>query len=366
MIITRTPMRISFFGGGTDFKEFYQEYGGAVLSTTFDKYCYVTVRHLPRFFDYATELCYSDIERVRNTEDIRHPLIREAMKYLDMHEIRLIYEADLPARSGLGTSSSFAVGMLHAFHSIKGQYVSKRQLADEAIRLERGLCCEAGGIQDQIAAAYGGLNKISFGPDGYEVNPLIIYPIRKRKLNASLLLFFTGLSRNSFEIQSRTQGKISERVKELRELTSLVEEAEKILTDKERDLNEFGRLLDYSWQLKKRLSDEISTSYVDDIYRRARAAGALGGKLLGAGGGGFILFYVELEKQDAVREALSDLMNVPFQFENEGAKVIYYSPETYIPKSGNKIIPDDVRYDDFRGQWIRQADGSDLWRSTPE
>lgn len=198
MIITRTPLRMSFFGGGTDFPEFYREYGGAVLSTTIDKYCYVNVRHLPRFFDYASELCHSEIERVKSVGEIRHPLIREAMKMLDMHEIRLTYEMDLPARSGLGSSSSFAVGMLNAFHSIKGQYTSKQQLADEAIHLERDLCKEVGGIQDQIASSFGGMNKIIFSDNGYRVKPVVIYPIRKRKLNSRLLLFFISKETSLF------------------------------------------------------------------------------------------------------------------------------------------------------------------------
>ena len=193
MIITQTPFRMSFFGGGTDFPDFYKEHGGAVISTTFDKYCYVNVRHLPRFFDYSTELSYSRIERVTDVEEIKHPAIREAMKFLDMHEIRLTYEADLPARSGLGTSSSFAVGMLNAFYALKGKYVDKRTLADQAIYLERVLCDETGGWQDQIAASFGGLNRINFGPDGYEVLPIIISPERKERLNQKLMMFLLGL-----------------------------------------------------------------------------------------------------------------------------------------------------------------------------
>lgn len=195
MIITRTPFRMSFFGGGTDMPEFFKEHGGAVLSTSFDKYCYVNVRHLPRFFDYSTELSYSKLERVTRIEDIEHPAVREAMKFLDMHELRLTYEADLPARSGLGTSSSFAVGMLNAFYALKGKYADKKRLADEAIYLERELCHEAGGWQDQIAASYGGLNVIRFDADGYRVSPVIVSAERKRALNENLMLFFTGFSR---------------------------------------------------------------------------------------------------------------------------------------------------------------------------
>ena len=342
---------MSFFGGGTDFAEFYKEYGGAVLSTTFDKYCYVTVRHLPRFFDYSSEFCYAEVERVSSISEIRHPLIRGSMKMLDMHELRLSYEADLPARSGLGTSSSFAVGMLNAFHSIKGQYVSKRKLADEAIYLERNLCKEAGGIQDQIAASYGGFNKIVFTEAGYKVKPVVIYPIRKRKLNSHLMLFFTGFSRYSFEIQVGTRNSLRSKTQDLLEMKALVEEAEKILTDKDQDLNEFGRLLDYNWQLKRGLNREISTDAVDLIYEKAKKAGATGGKILGAGGGGFILFYVELDKQAAVRYALNDLLYVPFAFEEAGTDVIYYAPEIYVPQGENREIADDVWYDDYQGKW---------------
>ena len=213
MIITKTPFRMSFFGGGTDMEEYFKANGGAVLSTTFDKYCYVNVRHLPRFFDYSTELTYSRTERVSDVEDIEHPAIRNAMKMLNMHEIRLTYEADLPARSGLGTSSSFAVGMLNAFYALKGKYADKKKLADEAIYLERVLCRETGGWQDQIAAAYGGFNKINFGPEGYDVLPLIISPERKKQLNNNLLMFFTGFTRFSSDVQkANASGSLKEKM----------------------------------------------------------------------------------------------------------------------------------------------------------
>ena len=202
MIITKTPFRMSFFGGGTDMEDYFKENGGAVLSTTFDKYCYVNVRHLPRFFDYSTELSYSKTERVTSIDDIQHPAIREAMKMLDMREIRLTYEADLPARSGLGTSSSFAVGMINAFYALKGKYASKKKVADEAIYLERVLCNEAGGWQDQIAASFGGFNRINFNADGYEVFPVIISPERKRQLNNNLIMLFTGFTRFSSDVQN--------------------------------------------------------------------------------------------------------------------------------------------------------------------
>ena len=333
MIVTKTPFRMSFFGGGTDMESYFREYGGAVLSTTFDKYCYVTVRHLPRFFDYSSEFIYSSIERVREEDDvIQHPAIRNAMKMLDMHEIRLTYEADLPARSGLGTSSSFAVGMLNAFYALKGKYVDKRQLADEAIYLERVLCNEAGGWQDQIAAAFGGLNRIQFGPGGYDVRPVIISPERKRTLNDSLMLFFTGFSRFSSDVQKKSNLTAKEKVAQLQEIYSLVDVAENILTDKTADLHEFGRLLDCTWQLKRNTSSAVSTDSIDALYERGRAAGALGGKLLGAGGGGFLLFYVKPEDREKLKQAMRDLIYVPFEFENGGTRVMYYSPEIYIPQ----------------------------------
>lgn len=329
MVITKTPFRMSFFGGGTDIEEFYKEYGGSVLSTTFDKYCYVIVRHLPRFFDYRNQITYSKIERVIEANEIQHPSVRMAMEYLDMKELILTYDADLPARTGLGTSSSFAVGMLNAFYALKGKYASKKQLADDAIYLERVLCNEAGGLQDQIAASFGGLNRINFTCDGYEVLPVIISPSRKVQLNENLMLFFTGFTRFSAEIQADTKKNIGDKTKELLEMKTLVDEAEKVLTNCNGDLDEFGRLLDYTWKLKRQTSIKISTDSIDEQYDAAIKSGALGGKLLGAGGGGFLLFYVEKDKQDAVRKALNGLLEVPFTFENGGTSVIYYSPESF-------------------------------------
>ena len=332
MIITKTPFRMSFFGGGTDMEDFFREYGGAVLSTTFDKYCYVTVRHMPRFFDYSTELSYSTIERVNNIEDIAHPAVRNAMKMLDMHEIRLTYEADLPARSGLGTSSSFAVGMLNAFYALKGKYADKKRLAEDSIYLERVLCNEAGGWQDQIAVAYGGFNRINFNADGYEVNPVIIYPDRKTQLNDNLMMFFTGFTRLSSDIQRENKLSSKNKIAQLKEMLTLVDDAERILTDKHGDLDDFGRLLDVTWKLKRQTGAKISTDWIDELYQKGIQAGALGGKLLGAGGGGFFVFYVRPENQAAVREALSDLLYIPFTFEDGGTRVIHYTPERYSPR----------------------------------
>ena len=333
MIITKTPFRMSFFGGGTDMESYFREYGGAVLSTTFDKYCYVTVRHLPRFFEYSTELAYSKMERVRDVEEINHPAVRNAMKMLDMHEIRLTYEADLPARSGLGTSSSFAVGMLNAFHCLKGKYVGKKELADEAIYLERKLCKEAGGWQDQIAAAFGGMNRIEFNKDGtYFVRPIIIHPERKRQLNDNLVMFFTGFTRFSSDMQKVNIADYGEKVMQLQQMYDLVNDAEKILVDKYSDLDDFGRLLNLTWKLKRQTGGAITTNSIDALYEKGIAAGAIGGKLLGAGGGGFLIFYVQPDKKFDVMEAMSDLLCVPFRFEDGGTQVIHYTPESYVPK----------------------------------
>ena len=332
MIITKTPFRMSFFGGGTDMRDFFEKYGGSVLSTTFDKYCYVNVRHLPRFFDYSTELSYSKMERVTNVDEIQHPAIRNAMKMLDMHEIRLTYEADLPARSGLGTSSSFAVGMLNAFYALKGKYADKKKLADEAIYLERTLCKEVGGWQDQIAASFGGFNRINFGPDGYEVLPLIISPSRKKELNDNLMMFFTGFTRFSSEVQKANALGKDKKIVQLKEMLALVDEAEKVLTDKEQDLDDFGRLLDHTWKLKRQTGSAVSTDSIDILYQNGINAGALGGKLLGAGGGGFLVFYVQPEFKTAVRNAMKDLLYIPFEFEDGGTRVIHYTPEDYVPK----------------------------------
>ena len=284
MIITKTPFRMSFFGGGTDMPSFFRENGGSVLSTTFDKYCYVNVRHLPRFFDYSTELSYSKTERVTNIEDIQHPAIKNAMKFLDMHEIRLTYEADLPARSGLGTSSSF-----------------------------------------------GGFNRINFTDEGYEVLPLIISPERKKQLNQNLMMFFTGFTRFSSDVQKANAAGKVDKTAQLKEMLSLVDDAEKVLTDKTVDLDEFGRMLDHTWKLKRQTGNAVSTSNIDILYEKGIKAGALGGKLLGAGGGGFLVFYVQPEKQAEVREAMKELMYIPFSFEDGGTRVIHYTPESYEP-----------------------------------
>lgn len=307
--------------------EFFNEYGGSVISTSFDKYCYVTARHLPRFFDYSTELVYSKIERVTDPSELEHPAVRNAMAMLDMREMRIAYEADLPARSGLGTSSSFAVGMLNAFHCIKGTYASKDRLAREAIVLERELCAEAGGWQDQIAASFGGFNRIDFADNDFTVRPIVISPERKRELNSNLMMFFTGFTRFSSDMQKANR--VVDKTAQLKEMLALVDVAENALTDKSMSLSEFGRLLDVTWKLKRGTGSQVSTNSIDALYERGINAGALGGKLLGAGGGGFLVFYVEPDAQLNVRKAMNDLLYIPFQFEDGGASVVYFDAEEY-------------------------------------
>ena len=323
---------MSFFGGGTDMPSFFNEHGGAVISTTFDKYCYVNVRHLPPFMPYISELVYSKFERVNSIDEIVHPLIRECMRLHDIHEIRLTYEGDLPARTGLGTSSTFAVGMLNAFCALKGKMMSKHQLAEEAIHVERDVLQEHGGWQDQVAAAYGGLNRIDFSEGQFKVTPIIIHPDRKKELDDNLMLFYTGVQRFSSEIQADTFAKPVDKTKQLLEMLALVDEAQGVLTNKDASLNEFGKLLDYTWKLKRGTGNKVSNNSIDELYDKGIKAGALGGKLLGAGGGGFLLFYVEKDKQENVLKALDDLMHVPFKFESEGSTVIHYNPIVYIPR----------------------------------
>lgn len=333
MVITKTPFRMSFFGGGTDLQDYFLNERGAVISTTLDKYCYVTVRHLPPFFDFKNELSYSKVERVNNVQEISHPLIRNAMEMMDMHRIRLTYEADLPARSGLGTSSSFAVGMLNGFYALKGKYIDKKNLADKAIYLERILCNESGGWQDQIAASFGGLNRIDFAGNDYDVHPIIIAPKRKEELENNLMLFFTGFTRFSAEIQNANKISKEEKRAQLREMYEMVNDAHKILVDANIPLSEFGKLLGDEWRLKRGLGKQISTNSIDTIYMRGIKAGALGGKLLGAGGGGFLLFYVEPELQESVLSELKELVYVPFKMENNGSQIIHYTAEVFEEES---------------------------------
>ncbi|MBU2101575.1 kinase [Patescibacteria group bacterium] len=328
MIISRTPFRISFFGGGTDYPVWYRENGGAVLSTTIDKYSYLNCRYLPPFFDNKYKVVWSKIEAVKNIDEIEHPVVREVLKFLNISDGMEIHNsADLPAWSGMGSSSSFAVGLLNALHTLKGHLPSKEQLASEAIHIERNVLKEDGGIQDQIAAAFGGFNKIVFGGEKeFEVTPLPLHRQRIEELQSHLMLFFTGTTKMGLKVAAEQIKNTPKKSTELQKMASLVTDAEKILF-KNDGIEDFGHLLDETWKLKRTLTGLISNSKIDEIYDKGIRAGALGGKLLGAGGRGFILFFVKPEFQDKVREALSDLVHVPFKFENSGSQIIHYQPK---------------------------------------
>lgn len=329
MIISKTPFRISFFGGGTDYPIWYKENKGVVLSTTINKYCYLTVRYLPPFFSHKYLIAYSKIERVKDIKDILHPGIREALIFLKINKgMEIHYDGDLPARAGLGSSSAFIIGLLHSLYALKGVMPSKLQLAKEAIHVERDILKESVGSQDQVAASFGGFNKINFnGEDEIKIEPVAIKKETIKRLDDHLMLFFTGFSRTASEIAKTQIKNTPQKTKELMLMREMVDSAIDILNKKE-DISEFGRLLDKSWQIKKTLSDKISNLAIDNIYKRALGAGALGGKVLGAGGGGFILFFVSPTKQPMVREELKDLLEVQFNFENKGTQIIYYNPES--------------------------------------
>lgn len=327
MIISRTPFRISFFGGGTDYPDWYLKNGGAVLSTTFDKYCYITCRELPPFFDHKYRIAYSVVENAKDICDIKHPAVRAVLQEIGFDQgLEIHVDADLPARSGLGSSSSFIVGLLNSLHALKGRRLSRDFLAREAIRIEQEVIAESVGSQDQTAAAYGGFNVIHFQQDGgLKVEPVILATDRKQLLNSHLMLFFTGFSRIASEIAKDQIANIDKKADELHRMRRMVDDALDILST-DRDMRLFGELLHTAWVCKQSLSEKVSTSQIDNIYETARKAGAIGGKLLGAGGGGFMLLFVEPGKQSQVREVLKEFVHVPFQFEAAGSQVIYYEP----------------------------------------
>lgn len=321
MNIIQTPLRMSFLGGGTDIPPYYKEYGGSVIVSSFNKYVYLAIRDLPKFFNHKNQFTSSVIERFNSPEEVTNPVVREAFKLLKMENIHVVYDCDLPARSGLGTSSAFSVGLLNGFHRLKGEKLTKTELAEEAILLERVLCNEPGGVQDQYAVSFGGFNRIYFNDSGIQVVPLRISEERKKYLNSSLLLYFTGITRNSFDIMQEQIQNINSIKSELNEMSLLTDEGEKILTSG--NMDNFGRLLDVAWQLKRKFSTRTTNEYIDNLYDKAKKAGALGGKILGAGGGGCILFYVEPDKQDYFKKQFSDLLNIEFAFEEKGTNVIY-------------------------------------------
>lgn len=331
MIITRTPFRISFFGGGTDYPIWYRENGGAVLNTSINKYCYISCRYLPPFFDYKYRIRYSFREEVKSISDIKHPSVKACLEYLKIDKgIEMVHTSDIPAQSGIGSSSAFTVGFLHSLYALKGKMVTKRQLAREAIHIEQNVIKENVGSQDQVAVAFGGLNKIEFGSE----NDFYVYPVtltngRLNLLQQQLLLYYTGFSRNASEIAEEQIKKTPDKKRELKVMTEMVEEAVKILNRDSNDITDFGRLLNESWRIKRGLTDLISTSAIDDIYDNAIKAGALGGKLLGAGGGGFILFFVPIEKQEIFKEKMQDILSVPFSFDTLGTQIVLYSTQDF-------------------------------------
>ena len=325
MIISKTPYRISFFGGGTDYPVWYRENGGAVLATTIDKYCYITGRFLPPFFEHKHRIVYSKVENVKSISQIKHPSVRATLKYMGIEEgVEIHYDGDLPARTGIGSSSSFTVGLLHSLYALKGLMPAKLRLANEAIHIERNILKEHVGSQDQILAAFGGFKKISFsGDDDFKLTPVITNHSRLQELQDHLMLVFTGFSRFASEIAKSQIKNTHKRKSELTSMCRMVDEALKIVIENG-DIKDFGRLLHESWKLKRSLTDKISTPEIDDIYNTAYKSGAMGGKLLGAGGGGFMILFVEPDKQPRIKKSLKNVLHVPFKFENSGSEIIFH------------------------------------------
>lgn len=328
MIITSTPFRISFFGGGTDYPGWYREHGGEVLAATIDKYCHISCRYLPPFFQHKHRIVYSQIENVRLVEEIKHPAVRAVLGWAGCEKgLEIHHDGDLPARSGLGSSSSFTVGLIHALSALDGKYVTKEDLAKNAIHIEQDIIKENVGSQDQISAAYGGFNRIEFRRDNtFLVSPIILPPERLQELQGHLMLCFTGFSRNASEIAKLQIDGMKDHQVDLKRMGEMVDEAIQLLQNANSPIVEFGRLLHQSWLLKRGLSNKVSTPEIDAIYEEARSAGATGGKILGAGGGGFLLLFVEPRLQAQVRERLKHLIHVPFRFENSGSRVVLYQP----------------------------------------
>ncbi len=331
MIISRTPFRISFFGGGTDYAPWFREHGGQVIGTTIDKYCYLSVRPLPPFFEHRNRIVWSKIEMVNSIEEIEHPTVRAVLSQQGFAEgLEITHQGDLPARSGLGSSSSFTTGLLNVLMALKGRSISKRDLANEAIRIEQEVMKEAVGSQDQVWAAYGGLNRIQFNTDGtYMVSPMIVSREKKRRLADSLMLFFTGISRSGIEIAARQIDRLEKHEIDMHAVADLVDEAARLLEGSDDPTEELGRLMHEAWMMKRTMAAGVTTPHVDDIYQAGLDAGAIGGKLLGAGGGGFVLFVVPPERQAGVKERLSELVHVSFDFENEGSRIVVYDADGY-------------------------------------
>jgi D-glycero-alpha-D-manno-heptose-7-phosphate kinase len=328
MIISRTPYRISFLGGGTDYPAWYREHGGAVVATTIDKYCYLSCRYLPPFFEYRYRVTYAKIENTETIDQITHPAAREILRFQNVSRgVEIHHDGDLPARSGMGSSSSFTVGLSHALHALHGRMMSKHQLAMESIHIEQELLKETVGSQDQVMAAYGGLNHVRFFPSGeISVRPIIMPAERLAELNSHFMLFYTGIKRTASEIASTYVADIGSHRRQMRILSDLVKEGLSILSGRG-DLDCFGELLHEGWLVKRGLSKAVSNAHVDEMYQEARAAGALGGKLLGAGGGGFLCLFAPESRHDEIKQRLSGLLHVPFKFEFGGSQIIFYDPD---------------------------------------
>ncbi|HXE41678.1 MAG TPA: hypothetical protein VN516_01545 [Candidatus Baltobacteraceae bacterium] len=328
MIISRTPYRISFFGGGTDYPAWYRQNGGAVLAATINKYCYLTCRYLPPFFEHRIRVVYSKIESCQKIDEIVHPSVRETLRFLKIKRgIEIHHDGDLPGRSGMGSSSAFTVGLLNALYALKGQAVGKKRLAEESIHLEQEILKETVGSQDQVCATYGGVNRVSFLQNNdFTVQPMTLLPERLAELNSHLMLFYTGIKRTAANIASSYATSMSERAALLNKMRECVDKSCEILSDG-KDLIGFGKLLHEAWLAKRALSDKVSNASVDGLFEDARKAGAIGGKLLGAGGGGFILLFVPPEKQNKIRKKFSRLIEVPFEFEFSGSQIIFFDVE---------------------------------------
>jgi D-glycero-alpha-D-manno-heptose-7-phosphate kinase len=328
VIISRTPYRISFFGGGTDYPAWYAKHGGAVLAATIDKYCYLTCRYLPPFFDHKIRVVYSKIENCQSIDQISHPAIREVLRFMNFDRgVEIHHDGDLPARSGMGSSSSFTVGLLHALYALRGHMPNKRKLALESIHVEQELLKETVGSQDQVAVAYGGFNHIQFHAQGdISVTPVTIPADRLRDLNSHLMLLYTGIKRTASAIAGTYVNRMNDSKRQLRMMKDLVDEGLAILNSRQ-DLSAFGELLHEAWQAKKSLSPEITNPEVDAIYKQVRAAGACGGKLMGAGGGGFMLLFVPPDLQSTIRDRLNRFLCVPFKFESSGSQIIFFDSE---------------------------------------
>lgn len=326
MIISRTPFRISFFGGGTDYPAWYKERGGAVISTAINKYCFITLRYLPPFFDYNYRIRYYKREETQTVDEIQHPSVRACLNYFGIDKgVEIVHSADLPAQSGLGSSSTFTVGLLNALYTLNHQMPTKRELALSAIHVEQTMLQENVGSQDQTAAAFGGLNKIEFGfPQHVLVRPIVMRPDKLEALNRHLMLFFTGFSRTASDIAGEQIKQTADKTEELQQMMALVEDALAMLLSESDSLDDFGRLLHEQWLIKRGITHLITNPDIDQIYAAGLEAGALGGKLLGAGGGGFMLFFVRPEDQQKVRETFKNLLYVPFRFDHVGSQIVYY------------------------------------------